>query len=98
MAEHNGQYCIACEKPFIRDGNDELIVVSMVTVKPWGVCQQCRADLELGKMVRAMPVDHSIERQQNFWYVVESPMSRYVVKSDGDTPEAALKAAKGEGQ
>jgi len=55
------------------------------------LCPQCRADLELGRLVRGMPKGRALKRNVIGWTMGIGPVK--VMKS-GDTPEEALKGGK----
>ena len=59
-----------------------------------GLCPQCRADLELGRLVRAMPNRSELQRlRKNDWRFFSDVVKRCEAKK---TPEEALKKARNE--
>lgn len=59
------------------------------------ICGQCRADLELGRLVRAMPVGSGLFRESSSW-AYDRDVINGSDEACGETPEEALKALKGE--
>lgn len=57
------------------------------------LCNQCRADLELGRLVRAMSITTALYRTSKGWDYNDP---RNADSTPGETPEQALRALKGE--
>ena len=81
------------------DSNGAPIIVEALVL-----CQQCRADLDLGRLVRAMPLGSELYHKEEEKYrgLVKKwrfyDFTRNGPSGQGDTPEAALRKAKGEGK
>lgn len=85
--------CMTCGKAFCED--EPFTTLTACDGDEYGVCPTCRADLESGRLVRAMPVMQMLAHDDGNWFVT-SFVDGNAPNYDGTTPEAALKAAKGE--
>lgn len=59
-----------------------------------GVCDQCVADANLGKLVRNMPRDSELRRIGDTWIFADR-CGHATIHDEGATPEEAIKKAMG---
>jgi hypothetical protein len=87
--------CFACKTEFDKSESARLIA-DRFSDKLWGICPQCRADLELGRLVRSMPMDKALLRGEDKYFLLQYDWLGDGILDEGSTPEEALRALKGE--
>ena len=88
--------CLICTNSIER-GKEIRAIADRFSGNVFSVCPQCRADLDLGRMVRKMKDGSRLDAPNPYSAIKQWRYSELEKGyTAGDTPEAALKAAKGE--